>query len=85
MVEKRPAWDERQCSLERIDKEIAQTADREKQPLTNDLFDERAYLTVTGGDSNIAGKPAGRHFPALRRACLELLILCITHLDMLAC
>jgi len=66
VVEKRPAWDERQCSLERIDKEIAQTADREKRPLTNDLFDEGAYLTVTGAMRTLQEKPAGRHFPALR-------------------
>ena len=70
VVEKRPAWYERECSPQRIDKEIAQLGQR---------------ATSNGKRSALQETPAARHSPALRRLCLELLILCITYLDMLVC
>ena len=57
VVEKGPTWYERECLPQRIDKDIAQLAHREKRRLTNDLLAEQAASNCNGhGDSGIAGK-----------------------------
>jgi len=61
---------------QRIDKEIAQLAYREKRRLTNDLLGEQAASNCNGyGDSGIAGKTRSTSFP-----CPEASLVRVTHI-----
>ena len=43
--------------------------------MTNDLFDDRAYVIITAGDSNIAGKTRSTSFP-----CSDASLFKVTHI-----